>query len=216
MRAAAMGQSDIAASDGAGDEKSARFEAVGNDGVRGAAKFVNAANAQGRRFVAADIRAHLAQQVNKVGDFGFAGGVFENGLAIGESGGHENIFRSGYRDFIEQDAGATKFSVVGNFGEDVAVLGGNFGTHFFQRGKMQVDRARADGASARQRNVRCAGAGKSGAESKDGGAHGFDEFVGRDGVVEAGSFYGVFVGGNGGGGNLGRHEGEKSSHGDNV
>ena len=81
---------------------------------------------------------------------------------------------------------------------------------------MQVDGTRADGAAAGQRNARNAGAGDQRAESEDGGAHGLDQFIGRDGIVERGGLNDVVAGRNLGHGNFGGHERQQFAHGDEV
>ena len=71
-----------------------------------AVQLPNAANAQRGGFVALNVGAHLAQQVNQVSDFGFAGTIFQNGLAIRQSGSHQNVLGPSHGDFFEDDVRA--------------------------------------------------------------------------------------------------------------
>ena len=52
-------------------------------------------------------------------DFGFAGSVLQNGFAFGQRGGHEQVFRAGDGDLVEDDFCAAQ-AVGGGF--DVAVF----------------------------------------------------------------------------------------------
>src|SRR6202008_2472841 len=63
---------------------------------------------------------------------------------------------------------------------DVAALDADLGAHRLEPGDVQVDRALADGAAARQRHARLAVPRDQRAEHKDGRAHGLDQLVGRD------------------------------------
>ena len=160
-----------------------------------AAQFFDAANAQRGGGVAFDARAHFTQHFDQVGDLRFARGVVENGFAFGECRGHQNIFGSGYRDFFESDIRAFEAAVIGYFSFDVAVRGGDHRSHFFKRGEMQVDGARADGTTAGKRNASDADAGDQRAKSEDGGAHGLDQFIGSHSIVERGGLDDVIAGG---------------------
>ncbi len=117
----AVGDGQIAAGDGAGDEESAGFDAVGDDGVLGAVQFLHAANVQRGSAVARDAGSHLTKHDDEVADFRLAGGIFQNGFAIGERGGHQNIFGSGDGDFFKDDVRAFQAAVIADFGFDVAV-----------------------------------------------------------------------------------------------
>src|SRR5260370_20669563 len=72
----AIRNTQVAVGEGPGDQVGARFDAVGDYGMLRAVEFLNAADAQRGCFVALNVGAHLAQQVNQVGDFGFAGAIF--------------------------------------------------------------------------------------------------------------------------------------------
>ena len=216
VRGIAVGEGDVAIGDGAGDEESACFDAIGNDGVGGAVKFFEAMNLEGGGVVAFNAGAHFAEEMDKVGDFGLTGSVLENGGAFGERGGHQKIFGAGDSDFLEDDMRGFEATVVGDFGLDVAVFGGDEGAHFFKGSEVKIHGARADGATARERDMGFTGARDGRTESEDGGAHGLDEFVGGDGVGKGFGFDGEGGGREGRRGDMGRHESKKFAHGDDV
>ena len=167
---------EIAGRQGPGDEKGACLDPVGDDGVGRPAELPDAVDA-GRVFVRPiDLRAHLVEENGQVGDFGLAGAVLEHGLALGQSGGHEQVLRPRDRLLLEFDLGPAE--TVG-LGPDVAVLEGDGRAELLQPGDVEVDRTRADGAAAGQGDDRLAEAGDERAENEDRGPHGPDELVGR-------------------------------------
>ena len=212
----AVGDGDVAIGDGSSDEERASLDAIGNDGVGGAVELFDAVNLQSGGVVAFDVRAHFAEEMDEVGNFRFASGVLENGGAFSERGSHQKVFSTGNGDFFEHDVGSLEAPVIGNFGLNIAVFRGDGGAHFFQGREMQIDGTRTDGAAAGKRDVGLTGTRDSGAESEDGSAHGFDEFVGRHSVGEGFGFDGEGGGRKGRRGDMGRHEGEKLAHGDDV
>ena len=78
----------------------------------GAVQFFDTANAQRGGAIACNLRAHFAEHFDQVGDFRFARGVVEDGFAVGERGGHQNIFGAGYGDFVESDIRALEAAVI--------------------------------------------------------------------------------------------------------
>ena len=180
----AIGDGEVSAGDRAGHQERAGFDAVRDNGVIGAVEFRDTLDFQHAGIVAGDLRAHFTQHRDQVGHFGFARGVFEDGFAVGEGRGHQNIFRPGDGDFIEDDVRAFKAAVIWDFGLDIAVLGGNLGAHFFQRGEVQVHGARTDGTAAGQRDARHPHPRDKRSKREDRSAHGFYEFVGSDFIVD--------------------------------
>ena len=126
-------------------------------------------------------RAHGGEQRGEVGDFRFAGAVLEEGFALGEDGGHEQVFSAGDGDLVEDDVSA--FEAFGA-GLDVAVLVADDRAHGFEALDVQVDGAAADGASSGHGDAGEAGAGDERAEDKRRGAHGLDDLVLRGRVGE--------------------------------
>ena len=82
-------------------------------------RLLDALDADGGGAGAFDLRAHLDQQVGEIDHFGFAGGVAQHGFALGEDGGHHEVFGAGDGDAVEVDDGAAQ--AVGRDGFDVAV-----------------------------------------------------------------------------------------------
>ena len=135
----------------------------------------DALDANRRSAGALDFGAHGVEQRSEVGDFGFAGAVLHDGFAVGERGGHEQVFGSGDGDFVEDNFGAAE-AVGGGF--DVAVLLRDLGAQALETFDVQVDGARTDGAAAGKRNAGAAATGDQRPEHEGRGAHGLDQFVG--------------------------------------
>ncbi len=98
-----------------------------------------------------------------------------NGLAVGESRGHEQVFGAGDGDLVENNFRA--FEAVGG-GFDVAVLLRDLRAETFESLDVEIDGTSADGAAAGKRNAGASAARDQRAENQRGGAHGLDEFVG--------------------------------------
>jgi hypothetical protein len=109
-----------------------------------------------------------------------SGAVPEDGLALGQGGGHEQVLGPRDRFLFEDDLGAAE--ALG-LSPNVAVFEGDPRAELLQAGDVEVDRPRADGAPAGQGDDGLAEAGQERAEDEDGGAHGPDELVG--GLVRA-------------------------------
>ncbi len=138
-------------------------------------------HADGGRAGALDVCAHLVEQGGEVDDLRLAGAILQDGLALGERGGHEQVFGAGDGDLVENDFGALEpFGA----GFDVAVILADLGAEAFQAFDVQVDGTRADGAAAGQRNAGASAARHQRAEHQRGGAHGLDQVVGGFGRGE--------------------------------
>src|SRR3954463_15208557 len=98
MLGLAAGDGEIASGDSPGDDERSRFDAVRNDAVLSAAELGDTMNGDGGSSGAADLRAHLIEEVGKIGDFGFTRAVFHHGLAFGKRGGHHEVFSTGDGD----------------------------------------------------------------------------------------------------------------------
>ena len=95
-------------------------------------------------------RSHLVQQIGEVGDFRLTGAILEDGLALGESRGHQQVFGARDRDLVEANRSA--FEAVGG-GLHVAVVLRDLGAQALESVNVQIDRSGADGAAARQRDA---------------------------------------------------------------
>ncbi len=178
-----VGHLDVAAGDRPGDEKRSCLDAVGNDRCAGAPRRRSTPRTRKRGGARTlDLRAHLDQQINQVGDFRLARGIVQAGFALGQRRGHQDIFRAGHGDFFEDDVRAAQPAAARRLCLDVAVLGGNLGAHLLERLHVQIHGPRADGAASRQRNARVAQARHQRTQRQNRRAHGAHQFVGRFGI----------------------------------
>jgi hypothetical protein len=175
---------EVAAGDGAGHEEGSGFDAVGVDAVTGAVEFGDSVDGDGGGAGAFDFGSHGDEECGEVGDFGLAGGVFEDGLSFGQNRRHQDVFGAGDGDLVEDDVGA--FETV-DTGFEVAVVLGDGRTHSFESFEVEVDGAAADGAASGHGDAGDTGAGDERAEDERGGSHGFDDLVFGDGVGEDGA-----------------------------
>src|SRR6185437_3932157 len=177
---------EVAAGDGGSDEEGAGLDAVRIDAVFCAVESGDTFDPDGAGAGAFDLRAHGVEQSGEVGDLGFAGAVFEERFAVGEHGGHEEIFGAGDGDLVEDDVRAFEagIPVLRRAGFEVTVLLGDGGAHGFEAPDVEVDGAVADGAAAGHGYAGHAGARDERAEHEGAGAHGLDDLVLGDGVGE--------------------------------
>ena len=214
MLGIASGDVEVAAGHGAGDDEGSGLDAVGNDAVLRTFQFAYTLDANCGRARAFDFRSHFIQKVGEVGDFGLAGAVLQNGFAVGEGCGHEQVFGAGDGDFVEDDFCA--FEARGA-GFDVAVILRDFRAELFESFDVQIDGAGADGAAAGERDAGAAAAGDQRSKDQGGGAHGLDQFVGRFGLGEIGAVNGgAVVGASVAKFDFGAHGGQQVARGLNV
>ena len=103
---------EIAAGDGPGDEECAGFDAVGVDAVTRAMQFGDAVDVDGGGSRAFNFCAHGVEQGGEVTDFGLAGAVLEEGVAVGEGCGHEEVFGTGDGNLVEDDVRSVEAGVA--------------------------------------------------------------------------------------------------------
>ncbi len=106
----------------------------------------HAADTDGRGTRSFDGSAHRGEKAGQIDDFGLTGGVVDDGFALGEDSGHQDVLRTGDGDAIEVDDAAAE--AVGGSGFDVAMFLAKFGSKVFEGGDVKVDGARADGAAS--------------------------------------------------------------------
>ena len=102
---------EVSAGDCSCDEERACFDAVGVDLVAGSVESADALNADGTGTCAFDFGPHGDEECSEIGDFGFAGAVFEDGLSVSEDGGHEEVFGAGDGDLVEEDVCALERAI---------------------------------------------------------------------------------------------------------
>ena len=120
--------------------------------------------------------------MRQIGDLGFARGVLEYRLAVGQHGGHQQIFRTSHRDRVKNDV--RPFEPVGTRA-DVALFDRDSGTHGLQTVDVQIDGSGANRTAARQRDVGFTEAREQGPEHKYRRTHGLDQFIRRFATINA-------------------------------
>src|SRR5262249_53402495 len=110
-------------------------------------------------------------------DFGLARRVLDDGLTLGERAGHHQVLRPGDGDGFQYQP--RSLQALGT-GLDVTILYMNVGAHRLQPRDVNVHRARADRAAARQRYVRMTETRHQWPEHQDGRTHRLDQLIGRE------------------------------------
>ena len=160
-----------------------------------AVEFFDALHTDGGSACAFDLRAHSDEEGGEVGDFGFAGAVFEEGFALGEDGGHEQVFGSGDGDLVEDDVRALE--ALGS-GLDVSVFVSDDRAHGFEAFDVEVDGTATDCAASGHGDAGEPGSGDQRPEHQRRGAHGLDDLeysggVGEDAAGDGGAMLGAAV-----------------------
>ena len=138
-----------------------------------------------------DLRAHPDQHLSQVGNLGLLGGVFQDGLAFGQRGSHQEVLGTGDRHHVGGDARALQPGAPRRQrGDHVAVLDRDLGPHGLQALDVLVHRSGADRAAARQGHPGLAEARQERPQRQHGGPHGLDQLVRRFGPDGAGGLQG--------------------------
>ncbi len=170
----------IAARGQGGAQKSADFDAVGNDAVRRAVQGVHALNANLRGAVAADLRAHGTQQIGEIDNLGLARRVVDQGFALGQRGGHHQVFGARHGDHVGGDARAAQpAGRRRHAGHDIAMFHRDVRPQRLQALDVLINRACADGATSGQAHPRLPESRQQGPEHQHRGAHGLDQLIRR-------------------------------------
>ena len=125
--------------------------------------------------LAADVSPHGGEQGGQVGHLGLLGAVAQDGRALGQGGGHQQVLGAG--DGLAGEGEIDPAQTVAAGGE---VIPGNedLGTHAFQPLEVEVDLALADGAASGHRDPGRAAAGQHGAEQQHRRPSGAGDLVG--------------------------------------
>ena len=94
--------------------------------------------------------------MGQIADLGLARRTTQDGRALSQHGGQKRVFGGADRNEGELDLGALQ--TLGRAGGDIAFVQLDLGAQRRQRLQVQIDRTRADGAAARQRDLGLAGA----------------------------------------------------------
>ena len=105
---------------------------------------------------AGDVGSHGAQQMDKINNLWLFRSIFQHSCALGERGGHEQIFRCAHGNCFKTDVRAGQ--AIGCLCLHIATGDGDFCPHLFQGADMQVHRPGANGAAARKGHPRPADA----------------------------------------------------------
>ena len=111
----------LTARGGHGGHVGTGLDLVGDDAVAAAGELLHAADADGVRAGALDVRAHGVEEVREVDDMRLLGGVFDRGDAIGEDGGHHDVHRRADADHVEIDGRALEAAAPGRGVDEVAL-----------------------------------------------------------------------------------------------
>ncbi len=182
MADAAAEQPHVAAGDADSAGIGAALDPVGDHGVTRAVQPVHAIDDDDARALVGDAGAHRHQAGDQVGDLGLARGVDDLGASIRQGRRHQQVLGGADGGERQHDAGPGQ--AARGAGIDVAGLETDLGAERFKPLEMDVDRPRADGAAARQRNAGLARARQQRAQHQDRGAHLRDDVVGRLGVSD--------------------------------
>ena len=189
MLGAGTTQQHIAPGHRRGHRKSAGLDAVRDHVHRGAMQALDAFNRQRARADAADLGAHGHEAFGDIGDFGLLGHVFQDGRASGQAGGHQQGMGRTDRNLGELDMGADE-TTLGRLGHHIAFIDLDFGAQRLEAKKEHVDRTRADGAAARQRDARLVAPRQQRSDHPEAGTHPRHQFIGRRGVDDIGGMKG--------------------------
>ena len=93
---------DLALGDRAEPDEARDLDVIGADAPVAAPQTLDAAHPQDVRADALDIRSQRDQETAEILDVRLAGRVRDDGLALGEHGGHDGVLGARYRGFVEE------------------------------------------------------------------------------------------------------------------
>ena len=128
--------------------------------------------------------AHLAQQLNKIGNFRLLGSILQNCRSFGEAGCHQQIFCCPDGDCLKPNFRA--FKAVGCNCFHIAASNCNFCPHLFKAADMKVHRPRANRASSGQRYAGLANSREERTHDKGARPHFTDNVIGCFGIGDVG------------------------------
>src|SRR6266511_2521068 len=169
---------DVAAGERPRDEERPRLDPVRDDRVIERTQRRDALDAELVRARALDPRAHPDERGGEVRHLRLAGAVSQDRAALRERRRHHHVLGAGHRLAVEGEDRAVQ-AAARRRRLDVAVLEPDLGPEGGEPLQVLVDRPRADGAAARERDARPSPAGDERPEHEDGRAHRLHELVGR-------------------------------------
>src|SRR5215831_3005483 len=157
----------VARGDCARDKERACLDAIGMDAIARAMQAGDSLDADRGCASAFDPRAHRGEKGSEISDFGLARAVLHKGFPFGKDCGHEEVFSSGNRDFVEDDVGAFELARARL---EVAVFLRDGCAHFLKALDMEVDGTATDRASAGHCDTSYTRARNEGSENEGTGA----------------------------------------------
>ena len=162
-----------------GSHESAGLDAVRNHGVLDAAKLLDALDDDPAGARAGDFRPHGIEEIRQIHHFGFRRGRFDDRHAFSQSGRHHHVVGAEHgRAVSAGHVDLRAAQTVRRAEDDIAALELDTGTERLQSPQVEIHRAVADHAAARQGNHRPAHTGKQRPHHADRGAHPPNQFVG--------------------------------------
>ena len=177
---------DLAAGNRRGHQEGAGFDTVRQYTVYAATQTLHAFDGNAIGALAFDFRAQRVKEVGGIDNFRLARGVFDNRRPLREGRCAHDSYGSADAHLIHHDMRAFQATVDRGF--DITFFQFDLGAQLFQTANVQVDRTRADGAAAWQRNLSLTKTRYQRAQRPDGGTHGFHqvvrstEYINRTGV----------------------------------
>lgn len=175
---------DATTGNGCSDQVGTGFDTVGHDIETRAVETLDTVDDDGIGTRTLNLRTHGDQAVGQVDHFRLAGGVFQHAAALGQGRRHHDVLGAGHADHIEEEVRATQ-AAFRRLGLDVAAFHVDLRAHGLEPTDVQVDRTRADGATARQGDFGLTETGDHRTEHEDRGTHGLDQLVGGDQRLDA-------------------------------
>ena len=152
MRRRAARDRDVAARRRACQEQRSGDDAVGDDLILDAVQFAHAFDDDRIAAVPRDLRAHRAQEVGEVDDFGLHRGVLDRRRPLSQDGREHRVLRCADARHAEIDGRAAQFSALGDR-DQIAVGVRNRRAERTKCLFVHVGRARAEDAAAGQRDL---------------------------------------------------------------
>ena len=140
---------DIAARCGSSHHIGACFYHVGCYTICTTIQLLNAFNADNVRSCAADMCAHVIEEVRSIDDMRLFSGIFDNCLSLRHNGSQHDINCCAYRDNIEIYILSVHMS---GFSDNIPVLNTYIGANSLKAFYMLVNRSAADVTASRNRN----------------------------------------------------------------
>ena len=141
-------QQNIAACHGHRHGISARFDPVGQYFVMRATQPADTGDFDTALAGATDFRPHFIEAQGQIDHFGLTSGIFDDRIAIGQTGRHQRRMRAANRHFRKTDQPALQ--AFRGARHHITAVNVDFGAQRFQRHDQQIHRTGADGAAAGQ------------------------------------------------------------------